>query len=197
MRPISATERTRGPKLPSLKKTPKVGAIQEFSVHLVDWSVPLPRRLTLARVAFVAQSSTPQFKTGYDGTVDNDDQRLYVLRQDTRAIAFALTALADRFWQLEWTEGGSPRLRSRNALIERRPTVGRVWVASDYQRKGLGAALVVCALSHLSVAPSEAGWTYPLTSAGNALVRRLCPGNFLVCCDPVELQPLLSAESAA
>jgi len=196
VRPINTAEQTRGPKLPSLKKTATVGAIQEFPVHLVDRSVPFPQRLTLARVAYVAQRSTPQFKIGYDGTVDNDDQRLYVLRADTRAIAFVFTALADRFWQLEWTEGGFPRLRSRSALLDRRPAIGRVWVASDYQRKGLGAALAACALSHLAVPPPEVGWTYPFTSAGNAMVRRLCPGNFLACCDPIELQPLLSAESA-
>ena len=196
MRPITIAEQARGPKLPSLLQTSTVGSVREFSVHLVDGSVPLKRRSAIARVAYVAQRSTPKFKTGYDGTVDSDDQRLYVLRQDTRAIAIAITALADRFWQLEWTESGSLRLRSDGALLERRPTVGRVWVASDYQRKGFGTALVACALSHLAVAPSQAGWTHPFTSAGSAMVRRLCQVNLLVCCDPVELPLLRGAESA-
>lgn len=192
MRPISDTESARGPLLRQLRSTPEIGEVQGLAVHLVDGSVPFAKRRSIARVAYVAQRSMPEFKTGYDGTVTDDDERLYVLCRNDRAIAIALTAFSSRFWQLEWVNGGHIRLRTREALLERRPAVGRVWVASDEQHQGFGLALVKQTLSHLSVEASAVGWAFPFTSGGEALVRRLCPGQFLVCCDPMELRDALS-----
>ena len=116
----------------------------------------------------------PSFKTGYDGTVTEADQRLYVLRRHDRAIAFALTALDDRFWHLEWRDEALIQIQMSKPeeLRERRSKVGRVWVATEERKQGLGGALVVAALSHLAVEPSEVGWEFPFTDAGQRAPER-------------------------
>lgn len=88
MRPIREEELASGPKLAGLRDAPIVGTVCGLPVHVVSSSMSQPRRRAIARIAYVAQRAVPTFKTSYDGTVTEDDQRLYIVRRHERAIAF-------------------------------------------------------------------------------------------------------------
>jgi hypothetical protein len=183
MPPLLDEEFAHGPVIPELARTNIVGNIDNASVRLVNGSVPVLDRRAIARVAYAAQRSMPAYKTGYDGTVTEDDQRLYVLAMGNRAIGLVLTALQSRTWRVKWAEGGSIHRESEVPLDTRGPVVARVWIASNKRQSGFGRNLTKIALSHLGVSASTVGWEFPFTDSGAALVRFFCSKQFLVCCD--------------
>lgn len=186
--PITDQELAQGPLLPDLAYMPIVGMIDGATVRIVDASIPASIRYAIARVAYVAQRSIPSFKTGYDGTVTEDDQRLYILTSGTRATGLVLTALQDRVWQVRWIEDGSLVRISNEPLQIRVHVVARVWVAADMRRRGLGRRLVDCALAHIGESPMNIGWVLPFTESGSALVKDMCPTQLHVSCDPWTLR---------
>lgn len=179
-----------GPIISELRGAKSIGTLNGLSVRLVDSSVPQPDRYKIAHVAMVAQRSMSDYPTGYDGTITEDDQQLYVLAEGERAVAFVLTAFDRRFWRLAWRANGSIELLDRKALLHRGRKVGRVWVASEQRRRGLSARLVKVAAEHLSVEVPELGWELPLSPPGAALVRHFLPTTFYGCGD---LQSLRNA----
>ena len=196
MRPITDQELAQGPVLPDLVHTPIAGTIDGAAVRLIDASVPASIRHAVARVAYVAQRSMPAFKTGYDGTITEDDQRLYVLTAGSRATGLVLTALQDRLWRVEWTEDGSLARASNAPLQMRAQVVARVWVATDVRGTGLGRKLLECALAHIGGSTTSIGWAFPFTESGAALVRAMCPTQLLICCDPFTLQQKTTIKEA-
>ncbi len=180
-----------GPIIPEVRKLRKIGAVGELSALLVDASVPQSVRYKIAHVAMVAQRSMPEYKTGYDGTITEDDQRLYVLAEGDRVVAFILTALEDRFWRLSWGVSDRFSLLDKGPLMRRGYKVGRIWVASERRRSGLAAQLVSLAVQHLEVVISDVGWELPFSSNGAVFVRQLLPTAFLGCADPYTLYKAL------
>ena len=201
MLPLTDEEVTHGPDIPEVARMPIVGEVGDATVRLVDGSVPPVSRHAIARVAYAAQRSMPSYKTGYDGTVTEDDQRLYVLAAGTRAVGLVLTALQDRFWKIRWAEDGALVRDSDVPLLQRGPVVARVWVAESRRKSGLGLGLIDRVLRHLGVPASGVGWEFPFTESGATLVRRLCPTGFLSSCDAMTLalntKPLTAPPSAA
>ena len=197
MRRPSPKECAVGPVIAKVRKAPVVGNFGNLTVHLVDASVPLQVRQAISHVAMVAQRSMSEYPAGYDGTVTEDDQRLYVLVDGDRVVAFALTALDERFWRLSWATDGAIDLFEDTALSRRGPKVGRVWVAASYRGKGLSVQLVEVAAGHLAVAPSELGWELPFTPAGRALVRHFCQSSFLGCGDVYSLTKALNSKCSS
>ena len=187
MHPLTNDEVTHGVESPELGLVPIVGAIADAHLHVVDSTIPLRSRRSLARVAYAAQRSTPNYQTGYDGTVTDDDQRLYILGAGSRAIGLVLTALQDRFWNVRWNEHGYIARDGAAPILRRGPMVARIWVAQSERRSGLGLRMTSLALQHLGVAAGTVGWEFPFTESGSAIVRRLCPDVFLVGCDAMTL----------
>lgn len=172
-----------GPLIPDLLIAPILANFAGFSVRLVDGSVPQSSREKIAHVAMVAQRSMHPYPAGYDGTVTEDDQRLYVLAAEERAIAFVLTAFDTRFWHLSWRVDGKVELLQNIALLHRGPKVGRVWVATKQRRRGFSARLIEVATQQLGVEVPALGWELPLSPDGMALVRHLLPSAFYGCGD--------------
>lgn len=183
MHPLTEDEVVCGPVIPELARTTSLGHIGRATVRLVDGSVPFPVRCAAARVAYAAQRSMPSYKTGYDGTVTEDDQRLYVLTMDGRAIGLVLTALQSRVWKVIWTQDENVSRDGELPLCGRTPVVARVWVAEKSHKRGFGRNLLAIALRHLGIAASDVGWEFPFTESGAALVKLFCPSRFLVSCD--------------
>lgn len=188
-------EYARGPKIAVLGRLPSSRLVGGFTFHVIDGSVPFDTRRKLAHVAMVAHRSIPG-PAGYDGTVTEDDQRLYVLAAKSHAVAMVLMALDSYFWKLAWGPRGSLELVEQQALSHRGPKVARVWVAANHRRKGLVISLILEAATHLGVDPQEFGWELPFTEGGSAVVRKFSPAAFLGCCDGFTLREVLSATAA-
>jgi hypothetical protein len=176
-------EYARGPLLRILPCIPKIGMVEGYHVHLVDSSVPEAKRHQLAHVAMVAQRSMPSYPAGYDGTVTEDDQRLYILADHSRAIAFVLTAFGDRFWHLRWNGHAEDEMVSQQASQKRRAKVGRVWVAANYRRRHFAQQLVQLVCNHLQTNIVDLGWELPFTDSGRELVRSFLCEEFWGCGD--------------
>ena len=169
--------------IPELSDAKSIYSSSGVQVRLVDGDVPPASRMQIAHLAYVAQRAMPKFKTGYDGTVNQDDQRLYVMCSANKAIGLVLTALQGRFWDVAWGSNGSVCLRSETPILERRATIARVWISTNNRNKGFGCKLLECSLSHLNLPAIDAGWEFPFTESGSRLVRHYCPQRFLACCD--------------
>jgi GNAT superfamily N-acetyltransferase len=170
-----------GPIIPAVRKTPVVGNIGELSVHVVDRSVPQPIRFKLAHVALVAQRAMPHYPAGYDGTVDERDQRLYLLAADDRIVAFVLTALEERFWRLSWDFSRRFKLVDEAPLLRCGFKVARVWVAPERRRRGLALQLLGVTSTHLDCPIAELGWELPFSVDAESLMRRVLPSALLGC----------------
>ena len=183
MHPLTEDDVAYGPVIPELGQTIALEHIGGGTVQLVDASVPLSVRCAAARVAYAAQRSTPSYKTGYDGTVTEDDQRLYVLSMNGRAVGLVLTAFQPRVWKVMWTHPGKVSRDGEVPLLGKATVIARVWVAEKSRTRGLGRNLVALAIRHLNIEVSNVGWEFPFTDSGSALVRRFCPSRFLASCD--------------
>ncbi len=93
-----------GPVIPKVCTVPGITKVGNLAVHVVDASVPLDVRQDIAHVAMVAARSMPEYPSGYDGTITEDDPRLYVLATGDRTVGFVLTALDKSFWRLSWID---------------------------------------------------------------------------------------------
>ena len=186
-----------GPLTPELLEARTVSNLKGFSVRLVDGSVPLPSRRKIAHVAMVAQRSMSRYPAGYDGTVTEDDPRLYVLAAQERAIAFVLTASDTIFWRLSWRVDHKFELLQRESLEHSGPKVGRVWVATERRRQRLSALLMEVAAEHLAVQVPALGWELPFSRDGAALVQYLLPSAFYGCCDPYTLRKAINEQAAS
>ncbi len=177
------TEYSRGPAISSIYLAPRLGVVDDLTVHLVDEFVPFDARRKLAHVAMVAQRTMPRYLSGYDGAITEDNQHLYLLAKRNRAVAFVLSSLAHRFWRLKWTMDFNIELVENAPDLRTGHRVGRVWVASNYRRKGLAKKLVEFMLAHRNQHISLIGWELPFTESGRELVRSLAPLDFLGCGD--------------
>lgn len=183
-------EYAQGPVIEVLSLTPALETHNNLTIHLVDSSVPIFNRRKIAHIAMVAQRSMPDYKTGYDGTVTEDDQRLYVVREKKRAVGFLLTANCHGFWHLRWANE-KVELVSKQPLLETRPTIARVWIAANYRKKGLAKQLICCAALNLGIEENAFCWEMPFTAQGAALARSFYPYLFLGSCDNYTLHQLL------
>ena len=145
----------------------------------------------------VAARSMPEYPTGYDGTITEDDPRLYVLATGDRTVGFVLTAFDESFWRLSWKADGVIELLENTPSLHRGTKVGRVWVAAKYRRKGLSTQLVEIAAQHMSVEVSELRWELPFTPGGSALVRHISPHIFLGCGNQFALHEALNPKPPA
>jgi hypothetical protein len=135
-------------------------------------------RREAAKVAMIAHRATPDFPAGYDGSLTDEGQSLYILLEEATAIGMILVSRGDRCWHLRWLASGKACLISRNASQDTRTIVARLWVAKKYQRQGLATGLLQCVVSDTGIPINEFGWQIPFTEAGTALVRRILPGDW-------------------
>lgn len=146
-----------------------------YKLIVVDASVPTRLRHDLAYVAMVAHRSMPQYPAGYDGTINDGDQRLFLMLDGRRAIGLAITAREQYFWKLSWSESGPAKLVESEQHQMSRQTVGRVWMANQYRRRGLATQLLHWIARYLGMQVDQLGWELPLTDTGRALLQTVAP----------------------
>lgn len=181
------------PYLLDLHALPAIGSVAEYSLVVVDAIVSRDVRRRLSMAAYVAQRETPGYPAGYDGTISDADERLFLATDRGRAIAMALTALDEGYWLLSWTPGGKVELLDSNPNYAERQKIGRVWVAKAYRRCGIGSLLVKAVVGFLGYELSNIGWELPLTKDGAVLLQRLVPSKWWGRGDPFALQKTLDA----
>lgn len=114
------SEYVNGPEIPVVKDLSSIATIDSLSVSIVDRRYPVETRRELAYVASIAKRSMPDYPSGYDGTVDEDDQRLYLVADGERIVAMVVTGLDDFFGSvvgMKLVHSNSGINRQRNAEI--------------------------------------------------------------------------------
>lgn len=183
-----------GPRLEALRFVSVRPHREGYGLAVIDSTVPENIRHSLARAAMVSRFETPEFPAGYDGSVTDAQEKMFIVAKEDRAIAVALTGLDEPHWRLGWTALGGVYLVERTPLIGSRQKIGRIWVAKSYRGSGIAAALATEISSSLSVPLAELGWELPLTQSGRSLLHRLVPGEWLGRGDPFALRDTLSSE---
>ena len=145
---------------------------------MVDAEVPREVRSRLSKAAYVAQRATPDYPAGYDGTISEADARLFLAKDDDRAIGMVLTALDEYYWSFTWTHDATVQLIDSTPHRGPRQKIGRVWVAKAYRRCGIGSLMVNAVVEFLGYEVSDIGWELPLTEDGAALLQKLVPSKW-------------------
>jgi len=177
-----------GPEIPAIRMlTPSV-AETSLPIYIIDETCPEEIRRDIAYVARVAWHSMQHFPVGYDGSITDEEPRVYLAADGDNIVAMVLTSFDNRFWRLAWKSDGSFSLLDNIASTRRKPKIARVWTAAHYRRRGLASLLIQTASRHFPAEISDFGWELPFTSNGSCLVKRLCSDIFWGCCDPSTLR---------
>lgn len=186
-------EYVNGATLQALPSMQPAGHVAGFPVVVADGTTPKAIRKELATAALVAQRTMPDYPAGYDGTVTDGDERLFLVASKNRAVAMALTSLDDYYWLLKWKRNSSLELMSKEAVLGERQKIGRVWVAKAYRGKGIATELLRLVADMFGRPLGELGWELPLTADGRRLLRRLVPETWLGRGDAFALSETLEA----
>lgn len=171
-------EYLRGPIIEDLSILPSVRSLFGYRLIVCDKFIPHEVRCRLAETAFVAQMSMQDFPAGYDGTVSDADEKLFLLVDGNHSIGLILTSLDDYYWKLSWGDEGAIKLIDRKAHDLGIQKIARVWVAKEYRQRGIGSSLVKEVAKFLGYDVPDIGWELPLTEDGFALLRKLIPSEW-------------------
>jgi GNAT superfamily N-acetyltransferase len=163
----------------------------------VHWSVgiPIPSRLTFRRPVAVVDTMAPKawrslaYKCARlaqrDGHYDfasfthpsedpephEEDLRAYLLATPTRVVGYLSVTDTTRnaIWNFE------PKAPLAFTDTVSRPQVGLIFVAREWRRSGVAAALVHAMAADAGMTVCDIAWDPPFTTAGKALARSLSP----------------------
>src|SRR5712691_1099145 len=76
-----------GPEIPAVRRLSPCATDGPLSFYAVDGACPKAIRDALVEVMRVAYRSMPGYPIGYDGTVTEDDERLYLAAEGVRIVA--------------------------------------------------------------------------------------------------------------
>ena len=185
-----------GPEIPVIRMLSPCAADGPLPIYVVDRTCPKEIRHSLSHIAIVACRSMPGYPAGYDGSVTDEDPRLYLAADGAHLVAMVLTGLDDRFWRFAWKNEVSLTLVEPVASTRRSPKIARAWTAASYRRRGLALQLIQTAGRHLPCDIAELGWELPFTPGGACLVKSLCPDVFWGCGDKFSLRKPLQVAPA-
>lgn len=187
-------EYLNGPELFELRALEPIDMVSGYPLFLIDANViPLFRR-QLKHIAFVAQREMSDFPAGYDGSITEADERLYIVADGDRGIAMVLTAIDEYSCQLIFTKDGRVK-QPLNSIAQAVPRqkIARIWVAKAYRNRGMGAKLVMAVAKSLKSELADIGWELPPTTDGKKLIQKLLPSQWWGCGDAYALKETLDA----
>lgn len=176
-------EYLNGPILAAVESLPRLSMLENLCVVVLNRDTPENVRRELAYIANVARRTTPSYPAGYDGTIGQANEHLFLAAHGTRVVCMVMSGLADHFWRFCWREDGAVKMAADAAMIGDRVTIARVWVAKAYRQRGFAGRLVRIAAAELNVGMPDLGWILPLSENGRKLVRSLCPHEWFGCGD--------------
>lgn len=186
-------EYLNGPELFQLRALEAIDMVSGYQLFLVDANADQDIRSQLKHIAFVAQREMSDFPAGYDGTITEADQRLYIVADGDRGIAMVVTAKDEYSWRLAFNSDSTVGLLNAKALFGKRQKITRIWVAKNYRRHGIGVSLVRAVAKSLKCELADIGWELPLSSNGKKLIQKLVPSQWWGCGDANALQETLDA----
>ena len=186
-------EYLHGAILPDMHALSVISSVAVYPLVVVDAAIPREARFRLSKAAYVAQRATPDYPAGYDGTISEADERLFLARDGDRAIGVVLTALDEYYWSLTWTHEGTVQLLDRTPHRGPLQKIGRVWVAKAYRRRDIASLMVKAVVEILGYEVSDIGWELPLTEDGAALLQKLVPSKWWGRGDTFALRDTLDA----
>lgn len=189
-------EYLNGREMFELRALESVDMVSGYPLFLVDANVIPLFRCQFKHIAFVAQREMSDFPAGYDGSITEADERLYIVADGDRGIAMALTAMDEYSCQLVFTENGRVKkaLNSATQAVPRQK-IARIWVAKAYRNRGIGASLVMAVTKSLKCELADLGWELPPTNDGKKLIQKLLPSQWWGCGDAYTLKETLDAEN--
>ena len=163
----------------------------------VRWSVgiPIPSRLTFVEPVAVVEATAPKMwrslaydcarlaqRDGHydfpsfthpdsDAEPGDNNLRAYLLATTSRVIGYL--SVADSPQNAPWDFKYETQLSYNDSTT--RPQVGLIFMAKEWRRKGLGAALVRAMAADAGTSVADISWQLPFTNAGQALARSLSP----------------------
>ena len=186
-------EYLHGAMLPDLYSIGAICSVGGYPLVMVDAAVPREVRFRLSKAAYVAQRATPDYPAGYDGTISEADERLFIARDGDSGIGIILAALDEYFWSLTWTREGTVQLIDRTPHRGPLQKIGRVWIAKAYRRRGIASLMVKAVVEILGYDVSDIGWELPLTEDGAALLQKIVPSKWWGRGDTFALRDTLDA----
>jgi len=172
-------EYANGPVLETIEYLSPIGHLDDLVVVVADATTPAVRRRQLAKVAYVAQIEMSDYPAGYDGTITEADERLFLVVDGSRCVAFVLTSLDEPHWRLKWKPDGSLEHAEQDAIVGERQKIGRVWVAKARRSGRIATGLLMIVARDLGYELRDLGWELPLAGDGRRLLRRLLPDTWL------------------
>ena len=182
-----------GPALDYILDLPSLCSVAGYPFLVIDSSIPEETRFRLSKTVLVAQRTTPDYPAGYDGIISESDEKLFLVKDNNRAIGMVITAKEEAYWQLSWTEKGTVQLLDRKQYVKSRQKIARVWVVKAYRHKGIGPLMLKATAEYLGYKISDIGWELPLTKDGAVLVQKLVPSKWWGRGDLLALQETLDA----
>ena len=163
-----------GPRLSILSTEKEVGKVKSYIVvRVLDDSMKSVRSAAV-ELARAANFSTPDYAIGYDGSKGHG-LIVYALICGERAIGYLLIKRTQCYCSLRWSGREKARLISNKAKTDERVLVARIWIAKNYQRKGLARRFIEVMSKIENQNVSDMVYQLPFTDTGRCLVKALAP----------------------
>lgn len=164
----------RGVPLQSGTETLPRIPLRDHELIVIDSGVQFDIRKGFYKL-LVAACREMDYPLGYDGTIDESRQTLFILVHSDRAVGFALFSLDSGGWRLRWINGEKCEIIQESPDMDNRWTLGRIWLAKRFRRRGLGRGLLLKATELIPVNLEEICIELPLTPDGKRFIRRVFP----------------------
>jgi len=149
--------------------------LRDCELIVIDSEVPFYIRKRFYELLAAAYREMPCYPIGYDGTVDESQQTLFVLAKADRAVGFALFSLDSGCWRLRWVNEEKVEIIQESPDMDSRWKLGRIWLAKRFRRRGLGRELLLKATELIPVNLEEICIELPPTPDGKRFIRRVFP----------------------
>ncbi len=186
-------EYVNGPQLSVLTTGEKVDEVDEFAVVRVSDESTEEVRSAAAKLARVAHYSI-RHSISYDGSTGHE-LIVYALLHGKHAIGYLLIGKTRLSWCLRWIGQGKAELISKEANLDERIVIARIWIAKNYQRKGLARRLIEVVVTTENQEISNMTYQLPFTAAGTCLIQALVPDTWYGDGDAFDLQDILERSS--
>jgi len=167
-------------QVPALPGEEVLARWEGIEVVLLTGAARPEAREVAGQVARRAMKDTPFHLPAYDPLDTSPDTRIFIARQDGRAVGLAVLRPRPRWAWWSWDDWDAERRPSTAVAPMTSWTVETIWTHPDVQTRGLATRLLKVASAQVEQRITSFGWRRPFTPSGEAFVRRHCPEGFWV-----------------
>jgi len=152
-----------------------------YRITVVNFLSPMIQKKRAQEAGLLTLREIDGVGAPYCAAEELDDRfvHIFLLYFQNRITGFLIIEYRSHINKYSWEEYDK---RVNKDLIEQSPiwSVGMVWIHKHHRRKGLSRPFIIEATAHLGTDLQSVGWYTPFSESGEAMVRRLCPGHFLI-----------------